>query len=281
MAPPLIEQVGVLPLASMLATLLVVVIVLTILASAIKIVKEYERAVIFRLGRLLGAKGPGLFIVIPIVDAFRKVDLRVLSFDVPKQRIITKDNVTCDVDAVVYYRVFDPVKAVVQVENFILATNLLAQTTLRDVLGQVELDDLLTKREELNKRLQEILDAATDPWGIKVVTVAIKDVTLPESMQRAIAKQAEAERERRSRIIMADGEYQAAAKMAEAAKLYSENVVAVKLREFQMLSEIAREKNLIVISPSTPSEVATTAAMVRGMTRPRGAAKGAAKPPEG
>ncbi|RLE47988.1 MAG: slipin family protein [Candidatus Methanomethylicota archaeon] len=251
----------------MLATLIVILIILAILASAIKIVKEYERAVIFRLGRLLGAKGPGIFFIIPIVDTFRRVDLRVLSFDVPKQRIVTKDNVTCDVDAVVYYRVFDPVKAVIQVENYILATNLLAQTTLRDVLGQVELDDLLTKREELNKRLQEILDAATDPWGIKVVTVAIKDVTLPESMQRAIAKQAEAERERRSRIIMADGEYQAAAKMAEAAKLYAETPIAVKLREFQMLSEVAREKNLIVIAPSVVSEVATTAALVEGISK--------------
>ena len=222
-------------LASTFAMLVVIAIILAILASAIKIVKEYERAVIFRLGRLLGAKGPGIFFVIPIVDTFKRVDLRVLSFDVPKQRLVTRDNVTCDADAV--------------------------------VLGQVELDDLLTKREELNKRLQEILDAATDPWGIKVVTVAIKDVTLPESMQRAIAKQAEAERERRSRIIMADGEYQAAAKMAEAAKLYAENPIAVKLREFQMLSEVAREKNLIVIAPSTTSEIATTAALVEGMAK--------------
>ncbi|HDI47120.1 MAG TPA: slipin family protein, partial [Candidatus Methanomethylia archaeon] len=170
-------------LFSLVPWVFLIIIILAILASAIKIVKEYERAVIFRLGRLLGAKGPGLFIVIPFVDTFRRVDLRVLTFDVPKQRIVTKDNVTVDVDAVVYYRVFDPIKAVVEVENFVIATNLLAQTTLRDVLGQVELDDLLTRREELNKRLQEIIDAATDPWGIKVTAVAIKDVTIPESMQ--------------------------------------------------------------------------------------------------
>lgn len=228
-----------------------IIIVLMFLASSLKVVKEYERAVIFRLGRLLGAKGPGIFFRIPLVDVFRKVDLRVVTFDVPKQRIITKDNITVDVDAVVYYRVFDPVKAVVSVENYIYATNLLAQTTLRDIIGQVELDDLLTKREELGKRLTEIIDTATDPWGIKVTSVSLKDVSLPEGMQRAIAKQAEAERERRSRIIMAEGEYQAATKMAEAAKMYEKNPVAVRLRELQTLTEIARERNLVVVTPTT------------------------------
>ncbi len=255
-------------LFSLVPWIFLIIIILAILASAIKIVKEYERAVIFRLGRLLGAKGPGLFIVIPFVDTFRKVDLRVLTFDVPKQRIVTKDNVTVDVDAVVYYRVFDPIKAVVEVENFVIATNLLAQTTLRDVLGQVELDDLLTRREELNKRLQEIIDAATDPWGIKVTAVAIKDVTIPESMQRAMAKQAEAERERRSRVIMAEGEYQAAAKMAEAARLYQENPLALKLREYQMLNEIAREKNLIVVTSGVATEdIAKMVGVMEGLSK--------------
>jgi len=227
------------------------ILLITLLSSSVKIVKEYERAVVFRLGRLVGAKGPGLFIIIPAVDALRKVDLRVVTFDVPNQQIITKDNITVDVDAVVYYRVFDPIKAIVSVENYVNATNLLGQTALRDTLGQVELDGLLAKREELGKKLTEILDVATDPWGIKVTNVAIKDVALPEMMQRAIAKQAEAERERRARIIIADGEQQASAKMAEAAKMYENNPVAIRLRELQTLTDIAREKNLIVVTPST------------------------------
>ena len=229
------------------------IIIISFLRASIRIVKEYERAVMFRLGRLIGAKGPGLFFRIPVIDVFRVVDLRVITFDVPKQRVITRDNVSVDVDAVVYYRVFDPQKAVVSVENYILATNLLAQTTLRDVLGQVELDELLSKREELSKKLTEILDAATDSWGIKVQAVAIKDVTLPEVMQRAIAKQAEAERERRSRIIVADGEYQAASKMTEAAAMYEKTPTALRLRELQTLAEIAREKNLIVVTTTGAS----------------------------
>jgi regulator of protease activity HflC (stomatin/prohibitin superfamily) len=243
---------------------LLIMLVLMFLGASLKIVKEYERAVIFRLGRLLGAKGPGIFFRIPMVDVFRKIDLRVITFDVPKQRIITKDNITVDVDAVVYYRVFDPVRAVVSVENYIFATNLLAQTTLRDIIGQVELDDLLAKREELSKRLTEIIDAATDPWGIKVTSVSIKDVSLPETMQRAIAKQAEAERERRSRIIMAEGEYQAAAKMTEAAHIYGKTPVAVRLRELQTITEIARERNLIAVTPSAMgSDLATILGVVK------------------
>ena len=240
--------------ASLFTWIILIIFVLIFLSSSLRIVKEYERAVIFRLGRLLGAKGPGLFFRIPIVDVFRVVDLRVITFDVPKQRIITKDNVTVDVDAVVYYRVFDPIKAVIAVENYIYATNLLSQTTLRDVIGQVELDDLLTKREELGKRLTEIIDAATDPWGIKVAQVAIKDVSLPIEMQRAIAKQAEAERERRSRIIMAEGEYQAATKMAQAAKMYQDNPMGLRLRELQTLTEIARERNMIVVTSTTTGQ---------------------------
>jgi len=218
------------------------------LASSIKIANEYERVVVFRMGRLLGAKGPGLVIILPIIDRRRIVDLRLVNLDVPKQRIITKDNVSVDVDAVVYFRVENPIDAVMRVKDYITASALLAQTTLRDVIGQVELDDLLTRREELNKRIQQILDEATEPWGIKVTTVAIRDVVLPESMQRAIAKQAEAERERRSRIIMAEGELQAAQKMADAAEYYAQNPSALRLRELQTWTEIAREKNLIIIT---------------------------------
>jgi len=257
-----------LSLTNIVVYLIVVIIILWFLGSAIKIVKEYERAVIFRLGRLLGAKGPGIFFIIPFVDAFRKVDLRVLTFDVPKQMIITKDNVTVQVDAVVYYRVFDPNLAIVKVENYVLSTNLLAQTTLRDILGQVQLDELLTKREELNKKLQEVLDVPTDPWGIKVTAVVIKDVTLPESMQRAMAKQAEAERERRSRVIIAEGEQQAAQKMSDAAELYQKNPLALKLREFQMITEVAREKNLIVVTSSeTQGRIGEFAAIAKGLDK--------------
>jgi len=241
-----------------------VVAVIWIVSSSVKVVKEYERAIIFRLGRLIGARGPGVFFKIPLVDAFRQVDLRVVTFDVPNQQIITRDNITVDVDAVVYYRVSDPVKAVVSVENYVNATNLLGQTALRDTIGQVELDDLLTKRESLGQKLTEILDIQTDPWGIKVTNVGIKDVSLPDSMQRAIAKQAEAERERRSRIIMADGEFEAAAKMTEAAKLYQQNPTAIRLRELQTLTEVAREKNLIVVTPTAlGSDYATLIGMMK------------------
>ncbi|MDH5810908.1 MAG: slipin family protein [Candidatus Verstraetearchaeota archaeon] len=254
-------------LANLVVYIIILVIILWFLSSAIKIVKEYERAVIFRLGRLLGAKGPGIFFIIPFVDSLRKVDLRVLTFDVPRQMIITKDNVTVQVDAVVYYRVFDPVKAIVQVENYMLSTNLLAQTTLRDILGQVQLDDLLTKREELNQRLQSTLDIPTDAWGIKVTAVVIKDVILPESLQRAMAKQAEAERERRSRIIIAEGEYQAAQKMSEAAELYKKTPIALRLREFQMISEVAREKNLILVTSTGGTTVAEFAGLAKALDK--------------
>ena len=219
-----------------------------LLSASIKVVKEYERAVIFRLGRLLGAKGPGLFFVIPFVDNFVKVDLRIVTADVPEQRIITRDNVTVGVDAVVYYKVFDPVKAVTKIENYHYGVIMLAQTTLRDIIGQVELDDLLSRRDELNKRLQEILDQLTDPWGIKVTAVTIKEVKLPETMLRAMAKQAEAERWRRAKIIEAEGEKQAAKIMAEAAEFYEKHPTALRLRELQTLIEIAKEKNLIVVT---------------------------------
>ena len=242
------------------------ILVLIILSSSIKVVREYERGVIFRIGRYVGSKGPGLFLIIPIADKFIKIDLRILATDVPKQRVITKDNVSVDVDAAVYYRVFDPGKAVIQVTNYLHATNLLAQTTLRDVLGQVELDELLTKREELSKKIGEILDDYTDPWGIKVTTVAIKDVSMPETMTRAIAKQAEAEREKRSRVLLAEGEYLAAEKITEAAKLYTASPTAIRLRELQTLTEIAREKNLVVVTTTSEiRELGDTVAMIRGM----------------
>ena len=225
----------------------VIIFLLLILSASIKIMAEYQRIVIFRLGRLLGIKGPGLVFVIPVIDSIIKLDLRTRVIDVPKQRVITEDNVTVDVDAVVYFRITDPQKAVVEVQRYDVATSLLAQTTLRDILGQKTLDELLSKREELNKSLQTIIDQGTDPWGIKVSNVTIRDVALPDEMLRAIAKQAEAEREKRSRIIIAEGELQASKKMSEAAENYQKTPAAMRLRELQTLAEIAREKNLIVV----------------------------------
>lgn len=252
------------------STLIALLLAFVILSQAIKIVREYERVVIFRLGRFSGVKGPGIFLIIPIIDRVILLDLRVFTIDVAKQVVITKDNVSVEVDAVIYYRVIDPSRAVIQVENYKLATSLLAQTTLRDVLGQIELDDLLSKRDELNKKLQEILDKHTDPWGIKVTAVTLRDVSLPESMRRAIAKQAESEREKRSRIILADGEFQASKTMTDAARLYEEVPAALKLRELQTLVDIAREKTLIVVTPSgdvgTGSTAGLTAALNREMT---------------
>jgi regulator of protease activity HflC (stomatin/prohibitin superfamily) len=249
------------------ASLIALLVAVVILSQAIKIVREYERVVIFRLGRLSGVKGPGIFFIIPIIDRAIKMDLRVFTIDVAKQVVITRDNVSVEVDAVIYYRVVDPAKAVVQVNNYNLATSLLAQTTLRDVLGQIELDDLLAKREELNKKLQEILDKHTDPWGVKVTAVTLRDVALPENLRRAIAKQAESEREKRSRIILADGELQASQKMADAARLYEEVPAALRLREFQTLVDIAREKTLIVVTPVGESSAGSIAAMTAAFQR--------------
>ncbi len=225
-----------------------VIVVVIILVSAIRVIREYERAVVFRLGRLIGAKGPGLIILVPIIDKAVKVDLRVVTLDVPRQRIITLDNVTVDVDAVIYLRVADASDAVIRVNDYLLASSLLAQTTLRDLIGQVTFDDILSKREDLNKRMQAVLDAATDPWGVKVTTVAIRDVTLPENMHRAIAKQAEAEREKRGRIIIAEGELKAAEKMSQAATYYTQNMAAMRLRELQTWTEVARERNMVVVT---------------------------------
>jgi regulator of protease activity HflC (stomatin/prohibitin superfamily) len=234
--------------AEMIGIAVVVIIFLVILASAIRIIREYERAIVFRLGRLIGAKGPGLIILIPFIDKAVKVDLRVVTLDVPKQKIITLDNVTVDVDAVVYLRVSEPNNAVVKVNNYLMASSMLAQTTLRDLIGQTSFDDILSKRDELNRKMQAILDVATDPWGVKVTSVAIRDVSLPENMHRAIAKQAEAEREKRGRIIIAEGELTAAEKMAQAADFYTKNMAAMRLRELQTWTEVAREKNMIVVT---------------------------------
>ncbi len=254
-------------LANITSLGIVIIVIIILLSMMIKIVREYERAVVFRLGRLIGAKGPGLFIIIPFVDTFVKVDLRVIAVDVPEQRIITRDNVTVGVDAVIYYKVIDPIKAIVSVENYHYAVMMLSQTTLRDVIGQVELDDLLTKREELNKTLQRIIDELTDPWGIKVTAVTLKEVKLPETMLRAMAKQAEAERFRRARIIEAEGERQAASIMAEAAEFYESHPMAMRLRELQTLIEVAREKNLIVVTPESAVQTGAMVGLMKGMEK--------------
>jgi len=228
---------------------IVVALVVLFLASAIKIVREYERGVIFRLGRLVGAKGPGLFLIIPIVDKMVKVDLRTITLDVPPQEVITRDNVPVSVNAVVYFRVVDPQAAVVEVLDFIEATRQISMTTLRSVLGKAELDEILSAREKLNQELQEIIDEHTDPWGIKVITVEIKDVKIPTEMQRAIARQAEAERERRSKIINAEGELQAAEKLREAAEIMQRSPGALQLRYLQTLAEISTENASTVVFP--------------------------------
>ncbi|HHR86233.1 MAG TPA: slipin family protein [Candidatus Acetothermia bacterium] len=227
----------------------IVAIVLIFLMNAIRIVREYERGVIFRLGRLVGAKGPGIFLLIPIIDKMVKITLRLVTLDVPPQEVITKDNVTTSVNAVLFFRVVDPNAAVVQVQNYIEATRQIAMTTLRSVLGGVELDQLLSEREEINLKLQEIIDEQTDPWGIKVKTVEIKDVKIPVDMQRAIARQAEAERERRAKIINAEGELQASTKLSEAAGIISKNPGAMQLRYLQSLVDISAENASTIVFP--------------------------------
>jgi regulator of protease activity HflC (stomatin/prohibitin superfamily) len=220
-----------------------------VLSNAIRILKEYERAVVFRLGRTIGIKGPGLILLIPIVDRMVKVDLRTVTLDVPPQDVITRDNVSMKVNAVVYFRVVDAMKAIIVIERFLYATNLLAQVTLRTVLGEVELDDLLAEREKINERLQTILDHDTEAWGIKVSSVQVKHIDLPQEMQRAMAKQAEAERERRSRVINAEGEFQASQRLSEAAEVIARNPIALQLRYLQTLAEVATENNSTTIFP--------------------------------
>ncbi len=232
-----------------LSLIFVVFMILYFLASAIKILKEYERGVVFRLGRVIPVKGPGLVIIWPIIDKLVRVSLRTVTMDVPPQDVITRDNVSVKVNAVVYFRVMEPIKAVTEVEDFYFATSQIAQTTLRSVVGQSQLDDLLSKRDEVNAELQRIIDFQTEPWGIKVTAVEVKNVDLPQEMLRAIARQAEAERERRAKIIHAEGEFQAAQKLADAAKIISTEPIALQLRFLQTLTEIATEKNSTTIFP--------------------------------
>jgi regulator of protease activity HflC (stomatin/prohibitin superfamily) len=226
-----------------------IVFLFILAASAIKILREYERGVIFRLGRLIGAKGPGIIFIIPGVDKLLRISLRLVTLDIPPQDVITRDNISIKVNAVVYFRVIDPNKAVVEVENYLYATSQLAQTTLRSVVGQADLDELLSQRDKINLKLQDILDKHTEPWGIKVSLVETKQVDLPENMQRAIAKQAEAEREKRAKIIHAEGEFQAAEKLSQAANIISVNPAALQLRFLQTLAEVSTEKNSTIIFP--------------------------------
>jgi regulator of protease activity HflC (stomatin/prohibitin superfamily) len=218
-------------------------------SSAIKILKEYERGVVFRLGRIIPVKGPGLVIIIPFIDKLVRVSLRTVTMDVPSQDVITKDNITVKVNAVVYFRPVDPIKAITEVEDFYFATSQIAQTTLRSILGQSQLDDLLANREQVNAELQKVIDFQTEPWGVKVSAVEVKNVDLPTEMMRAIAKQAEAERERRAKVIHADGEYQASQKLADAAKIISSEPATLQLRFLQTLTEIATEKNSTIVFP--------------------------------
>jgi regulator of protease activity HflC (stomatin/prohibitin superfamily) len=229
--------------------ILAVILIIFFLAAAIKVLREYERGVIFRLGRVIKTKGPGLIILIPIIDKMVKVSLRLVAMDVPPQDVITRDNVSVKVNAVIYFRVMEPTKATIEVENFLFATSQLAQTTLRSVCGQVELDELLSEREKINTQLQSILDHHTDPWGIKVTTVEVKHIDLPQEMQRAMAKQAEAERERRAKVINAEGEFQAADRLAQAAGIIQKYPQALQLRYLQTLREISAENNSTIMFP--------------------------------
>ena len=231
------------------SVIFLVIIGIIILMASIRVVTEYERGVIFRLGRLVGAKGPGLFFLIPIVDRMVKVSLRTMNFDVQPQEVITKDNVPVKVNAVVYFRIIDPCKSVVEVENYRFATLQIAQTTMRGVVGEAELDELLSKREKLNERLQTIIDEQTDPWGIKVSVVELKELEIPDTMKRAMARQAEVERERRAKIINAQGEYQAAEKLSQAAEIIGKYPQAIQLRYLQTLSDIATEQNSTIVFP--------------------------------
>jgi regulator of protease activity HflC (stomatin/prohibitin superfamily) len=233
----------------MYALLAVVLLAVFFLSAALKILNEYERGVVFRLGRAIGSKGPGLIILIPLIDRMVKVSLRLVALDVDPQDVITRDNVSVKVNAVIYFRVVDPVKAIIEVENYAYAMSQLAQTTLRSVCGEAELDDLLSEREKINNKLQEILDTHTDPWGIKVTTVELKHIDLPQEMQRAMARQAEAERERRAKIINAEGEYQAATKLAEASGIIEKHPIALQLRYLQTMSEMAAESNSTTFLP--------------------------------
>lgn len=230
-------------------SIVLLILIAFILFSTIKIAAEYERAVIFRLGRLIGVKGPGLFLLIPFIDRMVKISLRTITLDIPPQDVITKDNISIKVNAVLYFKVIHPSKAIVEVENYLYATNQIGQTTLRSILGQSDLDEILSEREAINHKLQQIIDESTEPWGVKVTSVELKQIDLPLEMQRAMARQAEAERERRSKIINADGEFQAANKLTEAAQLIEKHPTALQLRFLQTLSDIATEKNSTIVFP--------------------------------
>jgi regulator of protease activity HflC (stomatin/prohibitin superfamily) len=234
---------------SLITPIAILVLVVFFLSAALRILNEYERGVVFRLGRVINAKGPGLIILIPVVDKIVKVSLRLVAMDVDPQDVITRDNVSVKVNAVIYFRVIDPIKAIVEVENYAYAMSQLAQTTLRSVCGQAELDELLSEREKINTELQEILDTHTDPWGIKVATVELKHIDLPQEMQRAMARQAEAERERRAKVINAEGEFQAAAKLQEASLIIEKHPTALQLRYLQTMNEMATESNSTTIFP--------------------------------
>jgi len=237
-------------MSGLVLTGVIVFLLLLLLSASIRIVQEYERGVIFRLGRVLaGAKGPGLFFIIPIVDRMVKVNLQTVTMNVPPQDVITRDNVTVRVDAVIYFHVIDPVKAVVEIQNYLVGTSQIAQTTLRSILGKADLDELLGKREDLNDQLQAVIDDLTEPWGVKVTLVEIKDVDLPDTMQRAMARQAEAERIRRAKVINAEGEFQASAKLSEAAEVIARHPIALQLRMLQTMTEVSAEKNSTLIFP--------------------------------
>ncbi len=229
--------------------LIILGVLIILFASAVRVVQEYERGVVFRLGRLVGARGPGLILLIPMIERMRKMDLRIVAMDVPSQEVITRDNVTVKVNAVIYFRVVNPQDAVVKVYDMIRATSQIAQTTLRNVIGQSELDEVLSERERINQRLQKIIDEQTEPWGVKVTIVEIKDVELPQTMQRAMARQAEAERERRAKVIAADGEFQAAARLTDAGKLLAQTPTSLQLRYLQTLAEIATENSSTIVFP--------------------------------
>jgi regulator of protease activity HflC (stomatin/prohibitin superfamily) len=224
-------------------------VVLILAVSAIRIVQEYERGVIFRLGRIMGAKGPGLFLILPVIDRMVKVNLQTVTMDIPPQEAITKDNVTVRVNAVTYFNVVDPVKAVVNIQNYVFGTSQVAQTTLRSIIGSIDLDDLLINRDEVNQRLQQIIDELTNPWGVKVTLVEVKDVELPEIMRRAMARQAEAERERRAKVIHAQGEFEAAATLGQAAEIFEANPSAMQLRVLSTMTEVSAERNSTLIFP--------------------------------
>jgi regulator of protease activity HflC (stomatin/prohibitin superfamily) len=258
--------------AAIAIVVVLIVLVIVLLASGVRILREYERGVIFRLGRLIAQKGPGLIYIIPIIDRMVRMDLRTVTLNVPPQEVITKDNVTVRVNAVAYFRVLDPNRAVTEVENFLLATSQIAQTTLRSVLGKAELDALLSERERLNVELQRIIDEQTEPWGVKVTTVEVKDVELPADMQRAIARQAEAERERRAKIIAADGEFQAAEKLSQAANIISLNPATLQLRYLQTLLDIGVNQNSTIVFPLPLDMVKPFVAHDAGEGRPGGPA---------